>query len=463
MPDFSILKTLADPNLDKIIGTLPNSNNQPQSSGGDDLSGLGGLLKGLGGLLGKGVSNPQTNVNPQPQANLGLLGASQKGIGMNPQTPDYQSPQAAQVQQAFDSPYHPNLNGLNPDLVSRTNAMMADLKQQGYQPVIAEGMRTQEQQAEKVRLGNSHTMNSNHLNGSAVDIVDARYGWNDKKYGKEINGYAQAMAKTAQKYGLFSGTQWKSFGPNGDFAHVQLPNGKTVAVNPHQQSAYNGVSMPGNTDDLVLRHSPSQPQAIPNYNPNQPRQMQNLSIQNQSPELNHVMKGIASVETPDSKDPYSEVGKMTRRGDQALGKYQIMSSNVPAWSREALGHPVTRDQFLKDPAIQEKVAAFQINKYLQSGHSPQDAASMWFTGRPLGKVNMNVKDAYGTTNTMYQKKFNQGYLRSKAQTSAIGPLSSNSQVIQPTPSTGGQSPPQYPPQILDQIRQEADQGKDLEG
>jgi hypothetical protein len=127
------------------------------------------------------------------------------------------------------------------------------------------------------------------------------------------------------------------------------------------------------------------------------------------------MQGIAHVETSDSKDPYSEVGKATNKGDRAYGKYQIMGSNIPSWTAEALGHPMTPGQFLKDPAAQEKVAAYQLNKYLQNGATPQDAASMWFTGKSLNKANPNSKDAYGTTNTMYQKKFNQAYLQSKQQ------------------------------------------------
>ena len=47
----------------------------------------------------------------------------------------------------------------------------------GYQPIVAEGRRTQAQQDEKVRLGYSQTRKSIHLTGCAADIVDKRYMW----------------------------------------------------------------------------------------------------------------------------------------------------------------------------------------------------------------------------------------------------------------------------------------------
>ena len=55
-----------------------------------------------------------------------------------------------------------------------------------------------------------------------MDIVDTRYRWNDKKYGKEIDAFAAALEQVATSYGLESGAKWKSFGKRGDWAHVQL-------------------------------------------------------------------------------------------------------------------------------------------------------------------------------------------------------------------------------------------------
>ena len=41
----------------------------------------------------------------------------------------------------------------------------------------------------------------------------------------------------------------------------------------------------------------------------------------------------------ESGGDYTAVGKKTASGDQAYGKYQIMGSNIPAWTQQALGLP----------------------------------------------------------------------------------------------------------------------------
>jgi hypothetical protein len=63
----------------------------------------------------------------------------------------------------------------------------------------------------------------------------------------------------------------------------------------------------------------------------------------------------------------------------ALGKYQIMPSNVSAWSREALGRSVSTQQFLRDPNLQERVAQYMLSKYYKQ-YGPQGAAAAWYGG-----------------------------------------------------------------------------------
>lgn len=46
----------------------------------------------------------------------------------------------------------------------------------------------------------------------------------------------------------------------------------------------------------------------------------------------------------------------------ALGAYQIMPSNIPSWSTEALGHPITGAQFLADPDAQDEIAQYELLK-----------------------------------------------------------------------------------------------------
>lgn len=121
----------------------------------------------------------------------------------------------------------------------------------------------------------------------------------------------------------------------------------------------------------------------------------------------NVLRGIAHVESEGAKNPYQLIGKDTGKGDHALGKYQVLSSNVPEWTKEALGQSMTPYDFLNSPEAQEKVAAYMVEKYKKQGMSPQDIGSMWFTGKPLAKAG-NVHDSYGTTPQQYVTKMAEG-------------------------------------------------------
>ena len=123
--------------------------------------------------------------------------------------------------------------------------------------------------------------------------------------------------------------------------------------------------------------------------------------------LKEVMYGIYYVETGREKgiDPYKVIGPMTKVG-YAIGKYQIMSSNVKDWTMKALGYAMSAEQFKNSPEAQEKTAAFIIGSYLKQ-YSPEDTASMWFSGRPIKKAG-NAKDAFGTSVPVYVRVFNVG-------------------------------------------------------
>lgn len=136
-----------------------------------------------------------------------------------------------------------------------------------------------------------------------------------------------------------------------------------------------------------------------------------------NPQVANIMARIAHVESGGSQNPYSLVGKNTGKGDHALGKYQVLASNVPEWTQEALGHSMTPQEFLASPESQEKVAQYMVNKHLQAGKSPQDIGSIWFTGKPLAEAG-NVKDAYGTTPSQYINKMNEGMNQAAPKTYA---------------------------------------------
>ena len=102
------------------------------------------------------------------------------------------------------------LDSLQPKFKPIILEVLTRLEALGYQPIVAEGLRTKEQQEEKVRLGYSTTMNSYHLTGMAADVVDRRYLWNiplSHPYWKAQGDIVLELAKTNP--GLYWGGVWK--------------------------------------------------------------------------------------------------------------------------------------------------------------------------------------------------------------------------------------------------------------
>src|SRR5215510_1113881 len=77
-----------------------------------------------------------------------------------------------------------------------------------------------------------------------------------------------------------------------------------------------------------------------------------------------------------------------------------MASNVPQWTQHYLGQPMTAEQFRYNPGAQEAVFDARMRDVLQH-YSPQDAASIWFTGRPLGQGGAAAMDINGMTGQRY--------------------------------------------------------------
>ena len=104
------------------------------------------------------------------------------------------------------------------------------------------------------------------------------------------------------------------------------------------------------------------------------------------------------------------MGPVTNSGDRAYGKYQIMGNNIPSWSKEVLGQSISVAQFLANPQLQDQIAAAKIGQYIKKYGTVEDAASMWFSGRPLAKAG-NAKDIIGTTVPQYAKNVRSIYER----------------------------------------------------
>jgi hypothetical protein len=113
-------------------------------------------------------------------------------------------------------------------------------------------------------------------------------------------------------------------------------------------------------------------------------------------------KAIAGIE---SGGAYDKLGPQTKTGDRAFGKYQVMGANIPEWTTQVLGKPMTPEQFLSNPDAQEAVFKAKFGDYVQK-YGPEGAAKAWFAGEK-GMNNPNAKDVLGTTVAGFGQKFTQ--------------------------------------------------------
>ena len=119
----------------------------------------------------------------------------------------------------------------------------------------------------------------------------------------------------------------------------------------------------------------------------------------------------ASISKTESGGNYQAKGPVTKSGDRAYGKYQVMGNNIPSWTKEALGRSYSVEEFLADTDAQEKVFETKMTQAYNKYGTWEDAASVWFSGRPLSKAK-NSSDGYLTTQ-QYVDKFSNNLKNTK--------------------------------------------------
>ena len=125
-------------------------------------------------------------------------------------------------------------------------------------------------------------------------------------------------------------------------------------------------------------------------------------------DMGRAKAAIAGIESRGWANPYVAMGPATKSGDRAHGKYQVMGANIPSWTREALGKSMTPAEFLANPDAQERVFETQFGKSFARYGNVEDAASIWFTGKPQSRAG-NRSDILGTTAPVYVRRFMAGY------------------------------------------------------
>jgi hypothetical protein len=80
-----------------------------------------------------------------------------------------------------------------------------------------------------------------------------------------------------------------------------------------------------------------------------------------------------------------------------------MDFNIGPWTEKHLGRRLSKEEFLNSPEAQDAVFNGEFGSYVSRFGNPQDAASMWFSGRPMAEAG-NASDGY-TTVPEYVRKF----------------------------------------------------------
>jgi hypothetical protein len=146
-----------------------------------------------------------------------------------------------------------------------------------------------------------------------------------------------------------------------------------------------------------------------------------------------LAKSASAVSGLESGGDYEAVGRVTKTGDRAYGKYQVMGANVPEWTEATLGKSMTPEEFLKNPEAQEAVFKNKFGEYTQK-YGPTGAAKAWFAGE-RGMNNPNATDANGMTVDRYGKGFARAFGQEGAGSSpAVTAISS---ALRGEPAGGG--------------------------
>lgn len=99
---------------------------------------------------------------------------------------------------------------------------------------------------------------------------------------------------------------------------------------------------------------------------------------------------MAGISAQESGGNYGAVNK----DSGALGKYQVMPSNVAEWSRQVLGYSISTSQFLHSSSLQEKIVSGILHGYFNKWGA-RGAAAAWYAGPKNHGLDMSTKSQWG--------------------------------------------------------------------
>lgn len=180
-------------------------------------------------------------------------------------------------------------------------------------------------------------------------------------------------------------------GPNGVAAPVPAPADNVPLPQPRPAAADAIVPLPqprpsGLGAPIDLSSFSTSSPAASAYTAPEPR---GDYSQNDITAWQHSVGGI------ESGNNYQKLGPITSKGDQALGRYGIMQSNLPSWSKQILGYPMSRQEFLNSPDAQDAIFRAKFGNYVNQ-YGLEGAARAWYAGEHgMNNLAATAHDANG--------------------------------------------------------------------
>ena len=107
-------------------------------------------------------------------------------------------------------------------------------------------------------------------------------------------------------------------------------------------------------------------------------------------DIDRAVEALKFLESGGKKNPYKTKGKKVTKGqykgEQAIGAYGVMESNVPLFTKKYYGEELTVEEFINNTKAQDEVAKEFILQNYQKYGNLEDAISTWFTGDPLDQA-----------------------------------------------------------------------------
>jgi hypothetical protein len=115
----------------------------------------------------------------------------------------------------------------------------------------------------------------------------------------------------------------------------------------------------------------------------------------------------------------------------------VMPGNLKPWLEEAGMPDMTPEQYAADKDAQRQLMRFKLNQFQNEYGTANDAASVWFTGKPLAQAGFQANDGWHS-NQWYISGFNKALARSASSTefADVGRQAGNAIATDIAPNTG---------------------------